>query len=154
MPGYRGHIVGGAVVYAPMLIIFHSYATPMIAVWWFALAIAGALFPDIDTKSKGQKWFYRIMFLVLIGLLLFKRFALFATFSLMATLPLIVNHRTLFHRLWFVVMVPLVAAATLDWYEVTPFNDAFVASLFFIAGAVAHLVLDFGLKRTFRMRLR
>ena len=154
MPGYRGHIVGGVAVCAPMVLIFHSYATPMVVVWWFALAIAGALFPDVDTKSKGQKWFYRIMFLVLIGLLLFKRFALFATFSLMASLPLIVNHRGVFHRLWFVVSVPLIAAATFDWYGVTPFNDALIASLFFIAGAVSHLVMDFGFKRTFSVRLR
>lgn len=154
MPGYKGHILGGAVVYAPMFFIFHSYATPMVAVWWFALAIAGALFPDIDTKSKGQKWFYRTLFLVLITLLLLKRFALFIAFSLMASLPLIVNHRGLFHRLWFVVFVPLVVAATFDWYKVTPFDDALIASFFFIAGAVSHLVLDFGLKRTFSVRLR
>lgn len=154
MPGYRGHLVGGAVVYAPMFFIFHSYATPMVAVLWFALAIAGALFPDIDTKSKGQKWFYRIMFFVLIGLLLLRRFALFTVFSLMAGFPLIVNHRGLFHRLWFVVLVPLVVVATFDCYKVTSFDDALIASLFFIAGAVSHLVLDFGLRRTFSVRLR
>jgi len=151
MPGYKVHLAAGAAVAAPMLYLLRFQASSFaITIVWFGCALAGSLFPDIDTTSKGQKWFYHILVLMLLGLLFLKRFVLFVIFTLMGMLPLVVNHRGLFHRFWFVVFVPLAVAFTFSWYSVLHFKDAVLAASFFIAGALSHLLLDFGPRRMFR----
>ena len=63
MPGYKGHIVGAALAFAgTLLVVSKTYPpTPLTALQWFLLTILGALFPDVDIKSKGQGIFYRVV---------------------------------------------------------------------------------------------
>ena len=152
MPGYRAHLVGGAVTAAPLLYLLRAHATPITAVLWLAFALAGSLFPDVDTTSKGQKWFYRLMIPALVALLMLKRFTVFIILAFMAFTPLIVNHRGVFHRLWFIVLPPLGLAGITAWYYPTHAQGAFFAALFFVVGAISHLVLDLGVRRTFKFR--
>jgi len=152
MPGYRAHIVGGVVAAAPVLYMLRSYATPATAILWLACAAAGALFPDVDTKSKGQKWFYRLVIPTLAVLLFFKKFTVFIIIAFMSFTPLIVNHRGLFHRLWFIILPPLGIAGVIAWHYPAYGKGAFLAALFFVIGSVSHLVLDIGLRRTFKFR--
>ena len=150
MPGYKGHIAGGIVVSIPLVYVFSSHATLFTATTWFLFSIAGALFPDVDTKSKGQKWFYRIVVPVLFLFLLIKRFLSFTVLALIAFLPLLVNHRGVFHRLWFVTLPPIAIVGFLTWYKIAYFRTASLLAVFFVAGAISHLVLDFGFSRTFK----
>ena len=153
MPGYKTHLIGGAVVAVPMICMLLSYAQSVTVVaTWFVFALAGSLFPDVDTKSKGQKWFYRLVLVLLLALLFQNKFRLFVTLALFAAIPLVVNHRGLFHRLWFVVLLPLAVTIIFSWYLPHYSHDATIAMIFFIAGTISHLILDFGLGRTFRLR--
>jgi len=154
MPGYKAHLVGGVVAAVPLLFLLRSYATPATAILWCACAAAGALFPDVDTKSKGQKWFYRCIIPTLMVLLLLKRLTVFIIIALISFTPLIVNHRGVFHRLWFIVLPPLALAGIFAWYYPGCGKGAFFAALFFAIGSVSHLVLDLGLRKTFRLKKR
>ncbi len=152
MPGYKGHLAGGVVVAAPMLYLLRSYLSPVLAALCFGFALAGSLFPDVDTNSKGQKWFYRLTIPFLVFLLIIKRFSLFVLFSFLAFVPLVVNHRGVFHRLWFIMLPPFGIVAVCAWYWPSWFHDVFFTALFFVVGAVSHLILDFGIRRTFKFR--
>lgn len=154
MPGYKGHIVGGLLIFFVLYGAMRSYIEPDAAVWLFVATMVGALFPDIDTKSKGQKWFYRIFFLVLIALLVLQQFIFFAVLTLLIGLPLVVDHRGLFHRLWFIITLAGVGVALLDWYQIMPIRDALLPAFFFIAGAASHVVLDIGLLQALHLRRR
>ncbi len=154
MPGYKGHVAGGLLIFFALFAATRSYVEPGTAVWLFLFTLIGALFPDIDTKSKGQKWFYRILFLVLIVLLVLQQFIFFAVLALVLGLPLVVDHRGLFHRLWFIVTLAGVVVGLLDWYQIFFLRDALLPALFFIAGAASHLVLDVGLLQALHLRRR
>lgn len=113
---------------------------------WFIACIAGSLFPDIDVKSKGQKFFYCIM--APFYLFFFAQGNLILCFfvGLTALIPILCNHRGLFHSLWFIALFTgLWSMAILQWlpsYE----NQVVMATIFFLCGALSHLLLDFGFK--------
>lgn len=152
MPGYRIHLFAAVVVAASFIYLLRSYASSVEMISWIVFALAGALFPDVDTTSKGQKWFYSLILPTLLLLLLLKRFTSFIMLALMVFAPLVVNHRGLFHRLWFVVLPPLGIAISIAWHFPSYAKDAFFAASFFILGIISHLVLDLGIRRTFRLR--
>ncbi len=156
MPNYKKHLIGGLGAYAALLIILQRIIIQPIslfnAVEWLVCSLAGSLFPDIDIKSRGQKYFYRVILLVMIFLIIQRNFSLLATCSLMAVTPMLVRHRGIFHRLWFVVLFPLTI-----WYIVslsvpTISKILLFDLLFFIAGSISHLWLDFGFWRMLRFR--
>ena len=144
MPGYRGHIVGGATTFCVViLLVSKSYPPTLItALQWFLLTIVGALFPDVDIKSKGQGIFYRVILLCLILLYLQKNWQLFAATSFLAMIPVLVRHRGLFHNLWFVIFVPFALA----YFMIESFPQhktiLLLDALFFAAGAISHIILD------------
>ena len=71
MPGYKGHLSVALALYGGLIaFLWHTAPSLQTLVVWFIAICAGALFPDIDTKSKGQKYFYWIMFFIMyLGLL-------------------------------------------------------------------------------------
>ena len=144
MPGYKAHIVGGVVTFAVISFVLNNYLQPLpaVAFQWLGATVLGALFPDVDIKSKGQGIFYKGM-LVCLVLLLWKRQAyLFVIMSFLALVPVLVRHRGLFHQVWFVVIMPLgiafVAGQSFPVQSVLLLQTA----CFFSAGAISHLTLD------------
>lgn len=152
MPNYKGHLAGGFIAYGLTvgMLIVYCQPTFFTAVEWLLCALAGALFPDIDIKSKGQKLFYWVLLLIFVFLMLRKHFEILAVLSIVAITPLLVKHRGVFHRLWFVVSVPALAAFCLSMYVPTYASIIFFDTIFFIAGAISHLWLDMGFKKMFR----
>lgn len=153
MPGYRGHLSGGAVTFSILLLLVSRVCNPtfLTMVEWLGLCLAGSLFPDIDIKSKGQKYFYWVAFLIIIFLALKRRFDILVLVSLISIIPMLVRHRGLFHRAWFIIALPL-----LLWHLISMQFPAFRTMLlfdviFFIAGALSHLWLDLGLRRMLRV---
>jgi membrane-bound metal-dependent hydrolase YbcI (DUF457 family) len=153
MPNYKKHLVGGVGVWATLLMLMQQvYVVSLLsASEWLICSLAGSLFPDIDIKSKGQKYFYRVILLVFIFLIIQQQFVLLAPCSIMAIVPLLVRHRGIFHRLWFVILCPLAF-----WYIACLSSPVMSRPLlfdviFFIAGAISHLWLDFGFWRMLRV---
>ena len=153
MPGYKGHLAGAAVTYAIGLYFLMGFEPSGITMAeWFMCTCAGALFPDVDIKSKGQKLLYRILLILFGFLLLTERYQLLSFVSILAIVPMIVRHRGLFHNIWFVVFFPVTVASIIGFlfpgYQTLLYYDI----LFFVAGAISHLWLDLGFKRMLRIK--
>jgi hypothetical protein len=152
MPMYRTHLMGGLGVYIGLLLLLRALQpSALTACWWLVLALIGSIFPDIDIKSKMQKWTYTLLVIVLLCMALYKRFELIACVSILFFTPLVVHHRGLFHRAWFIVLLGLGIVSVTHSYAPAYSYAMVYDMLFFIVGAFSHLWLDMGFKRMMRL---
>jgi len=143
MPGYKGHIIGGSVTYLIILQLVKSFQpTVFMLIQGFIFCILGSLFPDVDIKSKGQNIFYTLALVTLCYFLYCQRTDLFIGLSLLVFTPLLVKHRGLFHKVWFLILISLIMGITIDSFHATSSNLAIKNALFFLAGALSHIILD------------
>lgn len=143
MPNYKGHVLGGAITYVAMVYSLpHMQASFLWYMCAFGICIFGALFPDIDVKSKGQKFFYIGIAFLLLLFLYGKRMDLFIACSLLSLLPLFVKHRGLFHHLWFLTLVSLTIGLMLGNYFSSHEQLIMWYAYFFLAGTWSHVILD------------
>lgn len=152
MPGYRHHLTGGAIIFFMTLICILHWCMPTLLTLfeWGLCTLAGSLFPDIDTKSKGQRYFYWILCIVLCVLLIIRCYKAFALVSIVALVPLMVHHRGICHRSWFVIMVPATVALGIATSVPECTRIVMYDALFFILGALSHLWLDLGWRHLLR----
>jgi LexA-binding, inner membrane-associated putative hydrolase len=142
--------------YSPLFIQFIEFTLGNIWPWiitaleWLLFALMGSMFPDIDIKSKSQKYLYGTFFLMLLVLIGKKDFKTVAYLSTLSFVPIFTTHRGLFHRLWFILLVTF---GSWCWLSML-FPELTIAfafySFFFLAGAISHLWLDMGIKKMFR----
>ncbi len=143
MPGFRGHLIGGTVTYLMILQFIKSMQPSMsVIASGFVFCIIGSLFPDVDIKSKGQQLFYSLALVILCCFLWYERTDLFIGLSLLATVPLLVKHRGLFHQLWFLVFISISTGFVIGSFHANFSAWAMKNALFFLAGAISHIVLD------------
>ena len=136
------HLLGGACAFGLLLSVAPKISSNVLYLEWFFFALAGALFPDIDTTSKGQKWFY-IFFMILIGLcIFFMKWFLCAILALLLCVPIISRHRGLFHRWYFITILCIGFLVALKIYAPNYENNFCWDLYFFAAGAYSHLLLD------------
>lgn len=151
MPGYKGHVVGGCVAGGVLLVLLQQYCTsPALALQWLVCCLAGSLFPDIDVKSKGQHYFYWIIIAVLCVCIVRRNFYALSVCSVLALMPMLSRHRGLFHRGWFIIVLPLTIWMMGMHYHPAYATYFFKHTLFFITGALSHLWLDQGWHRMWR----
>lgn len=147
MPGYKGHLVGGAAVGIALVYILRGhYSTSIQAGQWMVCALAGSLFPDIDIKSKGQKYFYWIVIGIFLTLIFYEKHRLLGVVSVVAVMPMLSKHRGLFHEPWFVIVLPILVWLGISSIFPSFKNQFYYYMIFFIAGALSHLILDRGWK--------
>lgn len=153
MANYKGHLFVGTLFFLISLYAFSFYCAPTLlnGLEWFLFSLAGSLFPDVDVKSKGQNYFYWIVFGLLVFLAFMKRWRLAAYISIVSMVPLLVHHRGLCHRIWFVSGVPLLIALAFSSYVPHYTNRLLCDALFFVIGAISHLWLDLGLRKMLRI---
>ena len=149
MSNYKGHLAAGIFVYLLSIyfIVNSHYVSLSTGLEWLLFCLAGSLFPDVDIKSKGQKIFYWIVLILGTILLFNKRGQALLTLGVLAIFPLLVHHRGTTHRLWFVIVVPIIVAWLACKYWPTCSTIIMYDTLFFIVGAISHLWLDFGWRR-------
>lgn len=147
MPGYKGHIAGGlffsimGVVGAVMLGWLARDPVEIAGLMGFCLL--GALFPDVDTDSKGQNLFYSLMIVVDAGLIYLKMYVWAAWLGLFAMLPAIGHHRGWTHTWWAMLVVPLPIVLVPVLFMGVREPEAFVRFyLAFVLGYFSHLMLD------------
>ncbi|MBI2345141.1 metal-dependent hydrolase [Candidatus Dependentiae bacterium] len=143
MPSYRVHLVGGFVTYLGILQLFKNIPfSGFTILQGLIFCLLGALFPDIDVKSKGQKIFYSMLLVLLLWLLYKKMYCLFAVMSLLGIIPILVRHRGIFHHIWFLFsMVVIFTLVIKNWcgsFE----NMMLYNCWFFFAGTISHVFLD------------
>ena len=148
MPNYRTHLVGGVASFGLLMIVLNPYcASIMTAFEWLGFALFGSLFPDVDTKSKGQKYFYRILAIIGIFLLLQRRLMNVVALSTIGFIPLMVKHRGMTHSVWFLMLIAAAITFIAHFHAKGYAPVLFFDMLFFLAGGISHLVLDFGIRR-------
>lgn len=154
MANYQGHLIGGAVTYAILITAtFWSHHGCRYhfedLVVWFIMCLLGSLFPDIDIRSKGQKIYYRFLLILTIIALVTKKWDVLSLITFAALFPAFVTHRGVMHRVSFIITAPFLAVVAFAHYDNSIVPTAFGCYLFFVAGALSHLALDFGPRRLF-----
>ena len=110
MGSFRTHTLGAVLVITGFLatLVFFSVMeiTPKNAVVFFSIAVMAALFPDIDTNSKGQTLFYSLFFVLDVYLIALENYEYAALLGLAAMLPILGRHRGWTHTWWAMILVP------------------------------------------------
>jgi membrane-bound metal-dependent hydrolase YbcI (DUF457 family) len=146
LPGFKAHLFGGALFFLLALaaVLWMGLYRPdhqtlaLLAV----ITLLAALFPDVDTDSKGRVLFYGVLLVIYLALMIQGRFRLAAVLGFCALLPAVAHHRGWTHSWWAMLLVPLpIIILPVVFYEsslpsVLPFYLAAVV------GYLSHLVLD------------
>ncbi|MES9995134.1 metal-dependent hydrolase [Desulfovibrio aminophilus] len=146
MPGYKGHIAGA--LCAAGLLGLGLWFLGLLPRDWLTLAgltgfcLVGALFPDIDTKSKGQYLFYAALLAVDAGLLLQKSYEWAAYLGLAAIIPGVTPHRGWTHSVWSMLLIPQAVWAVPVFLYDRPAADFLPYALALGLGYFSHLLLD------------
>ncbi len=146
MPGYRAHISFGALLYVCIIVLLRvdSIRSYSVLFEWLLCIIAGTLFPDIDIKSKGRKYFYRLLSILAYLMVINGNKILLLLLGLLALVPLVVRHRGVFHNSLCILL-----GAGASWVIITTYIPGCEVSCaydlgFFVLGAWSHLLLDGG----------
>lgn len=131
MSMFREHWIGGLVAYTTFFIIsvIVTLAVPILydsvpqawnptippvsdlikIIGCFAVAVLFGLWPDVDIKSKSQKIFYRVLFVLNVVLIVFfQRYLESALLGLFAMLPIMSKHRGWTHAKITMILLPSV----------------------------------------------
>lgn len=147
MPGYRGHLAGGAIAFALLCILTRPPFSCIGQAELLLLTCLGALFPDIDTKSRGQRYFYSLLGILFAILFLHRHFIVISLLALAAIVPLIVAHRGPFHNPKIICAIIIVCLLGITGTFSIQLRYAWWQGLYFFIGALSHLLLDYGPKR-------
>lgn len=146
MPGYRAHMAAGAAVFGVTLAgvthLVMPQPTIFLALQWLLSSILGSLFPDVDTKSMGQIIFYQVIAVTLFFLWWQNQIGAFMWVTFLAMLPVLANHRGLFHKPWFILLFSFGGAFLCAQSYPTYQTILLLNALFFSVGAFSHIYLD------------
>lgn len=119
MANYKGHITGGVLLNTAYIVGINIINTNTIektngilSNWQFivglyVIAVLFALWPDVDTNSKGQDIFYGIGFVADILLIAAGRFEAAAYLGFFGMIPIIGHHRGWTHSKIAMILIPL-----------------------------------------------
>ena len=150
MPGHTTHKAAAAAATVLTLLITH-WSLPIAALWStqtvvrLTAGIAGGLFPDIDTKSRGQRAWYFLLVPLLAAAVLAQHIVFICILGSFAVIPPLLPHRGITHELWFVFLAPLLGPFLVSCYHPAYLPHA-IDIYFFVLGAITHLLLDLGPK--------
>lgn len=164
MANWKGHVVGGVTLGAAYTAAVSSVPVERFAESagllqnWQALAavmvlsILFALFPDIDTNSKGQNIFFGLALAVDVLLIWNGYIQAAAYLGLIAMLPVVGKHRGWTHSKLAMLLVPLpiVAIPYLHNEAVLPVSLIYYGAA--VAGYFSHLLFDGLIIKWFRIK--
>ncbi len=164
MANYKGHIIGGIVVQSSLLVVAKSLpgdilqkTNGILSNWQFivalyVVAVLFALWPDVDTNSKGQDIFYGIGFIADIALVLTGRFEAAAYLGLLGMTPIIGHHRGWTHSKVAMLLVPLPIVLVPYLHNSEILTTALLIYVASVGGYFSHLLLDGLIFKHFRIK--
>jgi len=164
MANYKGHIAGGLVVgaaYAGAVQALPSninaYASGILhdeqmLAGVLILSMLFALWPDIDTNSKGQDIFFGIAFIVDVLLIANGHIEAAAYFGLLAMFPILGKHRGWTHTVWAMLLVPLPIILVPYLYRSSTLDTMAIFYGAAVIGYFSHLLLDGLIVKWFRIK--
>lgn len=146
MGSYRTHTIGGMLSFAGCIAALAFFSSTEISIEkglaLFAITLMAALFPDIDTDSKGQNLFYSIFLLLDVYFILGKNYRYAAILGLLVMIPVLSRHRGWTHTLWAMVLIPA-PILFLPWLLLgTELSNLVIYYVCAVAGYFSHLVID------------
>jgi membrane-bound metal-dependent hydrolase YbcI (DUF457 family) len=146
MPGYKGHIIGGIIVWVLCLLAviwFGLYEPkPQTALVLLCVVLMGALFPDTDTDSKGQNLFYGCFVILDLALMIKGEYKWAAILGFCALLPALGHHRGWTHTWWAMLLIPLpIIILPMMFYDFS-LEKLLPFYLAGVLGYLSHLILD------------
>ncbi len=147
MPGYRGHLIGGAITFGLLSILCRPPFSLIGQVELLLITCLGALFPDIDTKSRGQRYFYSLLGILFAVLFLHRQFLVISLLAFAGIVPLLVAHRGPFHSPKIICSIIVICALSISCTFSIQLRYLWWQGLYFFIGALSHLLLDYGIKR-------
>ena len=146
MPGYKAHLVGGMGLTAigiagGMYKGWFDFSVFEITTLLFIGSLA-ALFPDIDTDSKGQNIFFFLLASLDLALMIKKYYKWAAILGFMAMLPALGKHRGWTHTLWAMILVPSPLLILPMIFYKLPIHTLFPFYLAAVMFYFSHLLLD------------
>ena len=107
-----------------------------------ALAVLGALFPDVDTNSKGRHLYYGAA-LIADAVLIFKQqYRYAALLGFCAILPAVGAHRGWTHTWWAGLLIPSPVIVAPMMFMAMPWQALLPFYLAAVIGYFSHLMLD------------
>jgi uncharacterized metal-binding protein len=153
MPQYKTHLAGGIFAFVACILLFSLQAkTPQTLLEWALWCLLGSLFPDIDTKSKGQQVWYPLLFLLAFIMIMHKAWMMVGLLVFLGFTSTVVRHRGMFHNLWFVAAACCVFAFLSHLYSPAYAHLVAYDCVFFFVGVASHVALDLGPRRMWFMR--
>ena len=73
---------------------------------YLIIGMMASVWPDIDTKSMGQKAFYRLFFIFNGYLIVTEHYQISACLASLVILPLLTKHRGWTHTIWAMILIP------------------------------------------------
>jgi membrane-bound metal-dependent hydrolase YbcI (DUF457 family) len=164
MANWKGHTLGGlalggayaaAISFTPIerfaekVNLLHDWQA-LAAI--LVISVLFALFPDVDTNSKGQNIFFGLALAVDILLIWSGNIQAAAYLGLIAMLPVVGKHRGWTHSklAMFLVPLPIVVVPYLYNDNVLPISLLFYGAA--VAGYFSHLLLDGLIVKWFRVK--
>jgi membrane-bound metal-dependent hydrolase YbcI (DUF457 family) len=146
MPGYKGHLIGGICFFglclAGVIWLGVYKPEPQTALVLLCIFLVGALFPDVDTDSKGQNLFYGVLAILDLALMIKGEYKWAAILGFCALLPAIGHHRGWTHTWWAMLLVPLpIIILSMIFYRF-PLQALLPFYLAAVLGYLSHLVFD------------
>ena len=116
---------------------------PLMAAGIVGFCLLGALFPDVDTDSKGQNLYYAVFVSIDLGLIWLEKYVWAAWLGLFSMLPALGSHRGWTHTWWAmlvtplpILLIPMFMLGADVWLRFIPYYAAFALGYF------SHLLLD------------
>lgn len=155
MANYKGHIAGGLVAgvayvgalgFVPATDLLGE-TSGIMSDWQMTaglliLAMLFALWPDIDTNSKGQDIFFGFGFALDVLLISQGYIEAAAYFGLLAMLPILSKHRGWTHSKISMILIPLPIVLVPYLNRSTILDTAIIFYGAAVAGYFSHLLLD------------
>jgi membrane-bound metal-dependent hydrolase YbcI (DUF457 family) len=164
MANWRGHVAGGAVLgliylgtleIAPDNIVENTkglLSDYQMLLGLMVICVLFALWPDIDTNSKGQNIFFGIAFVADILLIVNGRLEAAAYLGLIAMTPIIGKHRGWTHTKWAMLLVPAPLIVIPYLYRPSVLQPAILLYGAAVVGYFSHLLLDGLIWKHFRIK--
>lgn len=115
---------------------------PLLGTVLVSISVLGALFPDVDTDSKGQSLYYGVLVVVDVAFIVQGYYKWAAVLGLAAMLPALGHHRGWTHTWWAMLIVPLPILVLPYFFFGTPVDHMLPFYLAAVGGYFSHLLLD------------
>ena len=166
MANWKGHVGGGIVLGAAYVAAVSQAPVEYLAerahllydwqalVAVMVLSVLFALFPDIDTNSKGQNIFFGIALAFDVLLIWSGNIQAAAYLGLVAMLPVVGKHRGWTHSKLAMLLVPLPILVVPYLYNdyILPISAIYYGAA--VVGYFSHLLLDGLIVKWFRIKTR